>query len=267
MDEPLRHPTAGTVRAVVLHTSHDENVRGAQPPGCKVWGGCSPPRPPASYAGGSSLLGSVTTCDIEVSQTMVLQSFFCLCFLSAVVGLRAQPAECGMIQASDIGSETASTDGFIALLLGGADAASRPDITVHNVAVISLAVGTERNMFRWASVFANYTCSSSIPICPSGTYPRTEQFEVECVLPAGQSDPIWSDSNLLQEQRNTPVNPNLTSADLRRDCSFCLSPADGVTVGVPAAIAIDAEFHCAGIKRVAVSTGLYETNSCGRDII
>ena len=194
----------------------------------------------------SGLLGSINTCDIEVSQTMALQrlSFFCLCYLSAVVGLRAQ-AECDMLQASDIGSSSASTDGFIAVLLGGADAAGRPSISVSNVAVISLAVGRERNMFRWASVLATYSCSGSI--CPSGDYPRTEQFEVECVLPDGQDDPIWSDSNLLQEQRNTPVNPSLTSADLRKDCSFCVSPADRGNVGLPAAIAIDPEFHCAGI--------------------
>ena len=191
-------------------------------------------------------------------------SFFCLCFLSVIVSLRAQ-SECDMIQASDLGSSTPSTVGFVAVHLGGADAASRPMVSVSNIEVISLAVGTVQNMFRWASVFATYDCSGML--CPSGTYPRTEQFEVECVLPSGQSDPIWTDSNLLQEQRNTPVNPSLTSADLRRDCSFCVSPADRDNLGVPATIAIDAEFHCAGIKRVAVSTGLYETNSCGRDII
>ena len=194
---------------------------------------------------------------------MALQrlSLFCLCFLSAVVSLRAQ-AECGMIQASDIGSETPSTDGFIAAHLGGADAAIRPSISVSNVEVISLAVGTERNMFRWASIFVTYDCTGLL--CPSGDYPRTEQFEVECVMPADQSDPIWTDSNLLQQQRSTPVNPSLTSADLRRDCSFCASPADRGNLGVPPGVAIDPEFHCAGIKRVAVST---ETNSCGRDII
>ena len=176
---------------------------------------------------------------------MALQrlAFFCLCFLSAVVGLRAQ-AECALIQRSDIGSTTASTDGFIALLLGGADAASRPMVNVSKVVLISLAAGRERNMFRWASVLATYTCSGML--CPSGTYPRTEQLEVECVLPLGQDDPIWTDSNLLLDERNTPVNPNLTSADLRRDCSFCLNPDDRGNLNISAAIAIDPESHCAG---------------------
>ena len=197
------------------------------------------------------MLGSVTTCDIEVLQTMALQrlSLFCLCFLSAVVGLRAQ-AECDMIQASDIGSTTPSQDGFIAVLLGGVDAAGRPMVSVSNIEVISLAVGSERNMFRWASVFATYDCSGML--CPDDDYPRTEQFEVECVLLAGQSDPIWTDSSFLLEQRNAPVNPSLTSADLRRDCSFCVSPADKDNLGVPDGITIDDEFHCAGIKRVVV---------------
>ena len=183
---------------------------------------------------------------------MALQrlAFFCLCFLLAVVGLRAQ-AECDMIQASDIGSTTPSQEGFIALLLGGADAASRPMVSVSNVEVISLAVDSERNMFGWASVFATYDCSGML--CPSGTYPRTEQFEVECVE-STPGNPIWTNSNLLVEDRNTPMNPSLTSADLRRDCSFCVSPDDRGNVGVPAAIAIDPEFHCAGIKTVVVSS-------------
>ena len=174
-------------------------------------------------------------------------SFFCLYFLSAqIVRLRAQ-SECDMIQASDIGSSTPSTDGFIALLLGGADAAARPMVSVSNVEVISLAVGTVQNMFRWASVFATYDCFGVL--CPSGIFPRTEQFELECLLSA-QGDPIWSDSNLLVEDRSTPINPNLTSADLRKDCSFCLNPDDRGNLGVPAAIAIDPEFHCTGIKGV-----------------
>ena len=174
---------------------------------------------------------------------MALQrlSLFCLCFLSVVVGLRAQ-SECDMIQASDIGSSTPSTDGSIAVLLGGPDAAARPMVSVSNVEVISLTVGTERNMFRWASVFATYTCSGML--CPSGTYPRTEQFEVECVE-STPGNPIWTDSNLLVEDRSTPMNPNLTSADLRKDCSFCISPADGGNLGLTASI--DPEFHCAGI--------------------
>ena len=175
---------------------------------------------------------------------MALQrlSFFCLCFLSAVVSLRAQ-TECDMIEAIDIGSSTPSTDGFIALLLGGADAAARPTVSVSNVEVISLAVGTVQNMFRWASVFATYECSGML--CPAGTYPRTDQFEVECVE-STPGNPIWTDSNLLSEERSTPMNPNLTSANLRRDCSICLSPEDEPTVGV----STDPVFHCAGIKGV-----------------
>ena len=172
---------------------------------------------------------------------------FSLYFLSAVVGLRAQ-AECDMIEASDLGSATPSTDGFIALLLGGADAANRPTVSVSNVEIIGLAVGSERNTFRWASVFANYTCSGML--CPSGTYPRTEQFEVECVE-STPGNPIWTDSNILFEERSTPINPSLTSADLRKNCSFCISPADRENLGVPAGVDIDPESHCAGIKRVA----------------
>ena len=168
---------------------------------------------------------------------------FCLCFLSAIVSLRAQ-AECDMIQASDLGSSTPSTDGIIALLLGSLDAASRPMVSVSNVEVISLAVGTVQNMFRWASVFATYNCSGML--CPTVPYPTTEQFEAQCVEPT-PGNPIWTDPNLLFEDRSTPINPNLTSLDLRKDCSFCLSPDDRGNLGVPAAIAIDAEFHCAGI--------------------
>ena len=150
-----------------------------------------------------------------------------------------------MVVATDLGTPQNSTDGFIALLLGGGDAATRPMVSVQNVEVVSLTVSNVQDMFQWASVIAEYTCTGQQCQISGGgdTVTRTEQFELQCVNSA------WTDSNILANQRSTPENPSLTTADLRKDCSICVSPEDATLNSIPNPV--DSEFHCAG-KRYSI---------------
>ena len=163
----------------------------------------------------------------------------CLCFLSAFVSVRAQ-SECDIVQASDLGNSTASRGGAIGVFLGRSDVAGLPTITLENVEIISLAVGTVQNKFRWASVIATYNCSGEG--CPDDTYPRTDQFDLQCLNDSG-GDPMW-----LVNDRSDPTNSSLTTDDLRRDCSVCLNPVNATDFGLPPGTTVDAAFHCAGTK-------------------
>ena len=167
--------------------------------------------------------------------------FFCLCVFSALVILRAQLQQCDMVVATDLGTPENSTEGIIALLLGGGDAANRPTVSVQNVEVVCLTVSDVQNKFQWASVIADYTCTGAPQQCQTfsgDTVTRKEQFELQCV------DGGWTDSTILAIDRSTPENPSLTTADLRKDCSFCVSPEDAALLLITNPV--DSEFHCAG---------------------
>ena len=154
--------------------------------------------------------------------------------------MRAQRERCDMVVATDLGTPQNSTDGFIALLLGGGDAANRPTVSVQNVEVVSLTVSDVQDMFQWASVIAEYTCTGQQCQISGGgdTVTRIEQFELQCV------DGGWTDSFALANDRSTPENPDLTTADLRKDCSICVSPEDAALNSI--SNPVDSEFHCAG---------------------
>ena len=98
---------------MLLHAAHDENVRGAQPPGCKVKGGCSLPRPPASYAGGTIHRVRVTLATCSSSEVVqsgnetvyllasVRSGLGTYVQLSAARGYNGQPAgHCDAVAAS-----------------------------------------------------------------------------------------------------------------------------------------------------------------------
>ena len=164
------------------------------------------------------------------------------CFLLLLSHARAQ--ECDEIQASDLGNtDTPGTDGAIAFLFGVGQVAP-PDVLVSSSRTVCLAVTTARDKYRFASVIVTYECGGSAGgLCPPGPYPRTDQFEFECVDLNDGNGPFWSDSNLLANDRNDPANSGITT--LRRDCSFCISPADAIGI-LPAEIPVDTETHCAG---------------------
>ena len=154
-----------------------------------------------------------------------------------------------MVVATDLGTPENSEDGFIALLLGGGDAANRPLVSVQNVEVVSLTVSDVQDKFQWASVIAEYTCTGRQQCQITGvgdTVTRTEQFELQC------EDGDWTDSQILANDRNPPENPSLTTADLRKNCAFCVSPEDAALNFVNTTInPVDSEFHCAG-KRYSI---------------
>ena len=155
----------------------------------------------------------------------------------------ASAQECDAIQISDIGSnDTASTDGAIAQLFSVSQQ-NIPEVLVMSSRTVCLAAAATRDKYRFASVIVTYDCGGAASAsCPAGPYPRTDQFEFECEDSGG--GPVWQDSTLLIHERNVPVNPSITT--LRRDCSFCISPADAAT-SLPTDHPVDDETHCAGI--------------------
>ena len=164
-----------------------------------------------------------------------MQLLWLLCSLLLLSYARAQ-TECDEIQISDLG-------GAIAGLFGVGQVTS-PDVLVNSSRTVCLAVATARDKYRFASVIVTYECGgSAAQLCPPGPYPRTDQFEFECVDLNDGNGPFWSDSNVLDNDRNDPENSGITT--LRRDCSFCISPADATAL-LPADIPVDTETHCAG---------------------
>ena len=156
----------------------------------------------------------------------------------------ARAQECDEIRASELGSTgTASADGAIASSFSGGGG-NIPDVLLLSFRTVCLSAGTSRDKYFFASVIATYGCGGTYSVavaCPSGPYPRTDQFEFQC-MDSG-SGPVWQDSTLFVDDRNVPVNPSITT--LRSDCSFCVSPADADALGLPNPV--DPESHCAGM--------------------
>ena len=164
---------------------------------------------------------------------MLLTTVCLLLFLS-----HARAQGCAEILMSDLGStDTAGPVGAIAGLFSGGETGNAPDVLVTSSRTVCLAAAATRGNYRFASVIVTYECGGeAVANCPSGPYPRTDQFEFTCV------NSIWQESTNFVNERNVPVNPSITT--LRRDCSFCISPADANNTGV--LNPVDTETHCAG---------------------
>ena len=164
---------------------------------------------------------------------MLLTTICLLLFLS-----HARAQGCAEILISDLGSTvTAGTGGVIVQRFSGGETGNTPHVLVMSSRTVCLAAAETRGNYRFASVIVTYDCSSATATnCPPGPYPRTDQFEFECV------GSVWQDSTNFVNDFNHPVNPSITT--LRRDCSFCISPDDATNIGVTNPV--DTETHCAG---------------------
>ena len=167
---------------------------------------------------------------------MLLTTVCLLLFLS-----HARAQECAEIMITDLGSNvTAGTGGVIAERFGGGETGNPPDVLVMSFRTVCLVAAATRGNYRFASVIVTYNCGGPAGAgCLSGPYPRTDQFEFECV------SSVWQDSTLLVDDVNDPVNPSITT--LRKDCSLCASPTDAAgIIPMPADNPVDNETHCAG---------------------
>lgn len=157
-------------------------------------------------------------------------------------------SECPIVQASDLGDTSApsSMPGIIADSASGGDASSRPDVQLFAYQTVCLAVGVERDRYRFASVLAEYSCHGAVSVLSKiacdevGTTNYTAQFDVEC------DDGAWelATSTIVSSGTNVFQPPDATfDTALRQDCSFCVDPSRSADLG---GRDIDTETHCAG---------------------
>ncbi len=159
-----------------------------------------------------------------------------------------QVDSCVVPQASDLGSTSAPSD-LPAIITTAATAGdSSPSVQLFEFNTVCLAVGVERDMYRFASVVAEFSCSGAVPpgssldCDSSGTTNYTAQFDLECNTGAWilNASTIFGSnaSNVFQ-----PADANLTTA-LRKDCSFCIDPVRSTAFG---GVDITADSHCSGM--------------------
>lgn len=157
-----------------------------------------------------------------------------LILLTALSAVTGQDPECPEVQASDLGNTTSPTgEGLIAAitLVGDASGSPPPDVQLLNFTIVCLAVGTERNRYRLASVVTEYSCSGAVPVTSpiacddSGTTVYRVQFDLQCT--DGSDGPEWERSTVAAivsgDSVFEPPSASLDSA-LSKQCSLCVDP-------------------------------------------
>ncbi len=170
-----------------------------------------------------------------------------LIVLNGCSQVSGQLGECSIVQASDLG-DTSAPSAQPAIITNAAiagDASGRPDVQLFGYRVVCLTVATTRDLYSYASVLAEFSCSGAVSALSQldcddtgGTTNYTAQFDVECSL-----------SNTWQLAETTPGDnvfqpPHASFAtQQRKDCSVCVDPNESATLG---GRDIDMETHCAG---------------------
>ena len=174
--------------------------------------------------------------------------FLCLLLALCLVGGQQTPDPgCPVIDASVLGNtEAPSQEGAIAASFSLGQGLSLPLVQLLAFRSVCLAPAASRDLYRFASVIANFSCEPGV-LCPTnggvGGSNFSAQFDFECLdVRTDGAGPRWV-ASLFGGSYTSPPDGTFSTLP-RTDCAFCVNPSPSVA-GV-LGLSPDVETHCQG---------------------